>query len=124
MHVQIVKQPDSGSLRRSQEPSSLPKNVLSLPRFEAEEKGRPNESSEAEGKKMNDWISQLDNALNSTDTNTLTLVERTRQEPAADYLISQTGRCGVMHINIAYSFANGYTALQMGILLCKWAIGN
>ena len=94
MHVQIVKQPDNVA-HKSQDKSAtqLPKNIITLPHFNHDETGPPTESpsSKVKNRKLNDWVSQLNNALNSPNANSLTLVEKSQPEPAAERLAAQTG---------------------------------
>jgi hypothetical protein len=103
MHVQIVKQPESAAAHRSQDraksAASLPKNIISLPNFSPEEKrsreaaasNTESPSASTKSRKMNEWMSQLDNALNNTNASTMTLVEKSRLEPMAERLVAQTG---------------------------------
>jgi hypothetical protein len=102
MHVQIVKQPDSGGTSKMEGVNfdSLPKNMISLPHFDRDDKERQlressdkdNPSALASNRKLNDWLTQLNNALNNPNANTMTLVERSDPEPMAERLVRETGK--------------------------------
>lgn len=100
MHVQIVKQPENSSIRKSidNKNAPLPKNVISLPHFEYEEKRSKETASGGESpskmirtRKLNDWMSQLDNALNNPNANSMTVVEKSKRDPISERLVIQTG---------------------------------
>lgn len=103
MHVQIVKQPENGSVRKSTDNKNptLPKNVVMLPQFEADEKkskeanGLESPSKSLKTKKLNDWMSQLDNALNNPNANSMTVVEKSRVDALSESLVAQTGEPSV-----------------------------
>jgi hypothetical protein len=107
MHVQIVKQPENGSVSKSTDNKSpiLPRNIISLPRFDPDEnqptkeacsKGSPS-SKMLKTRKLNDWMSQLDNALNNPSANSMTVLEKSNAEDLSEILVSQTGMHPQIH---------------------------
>lgn len=102
MHVQIVKQPGSAATGKSPKPKnfSLPKNVLSMPQCEFEENNtkdvtsssKENLSNLSKTEKLNNWVSQLNNALHNPSSNALTVVEKSSVCPLSERLISKTGK--------------------------------
>jgi hypothetical protein len=74
--------------------------MISLPHFDRDDKERQlressdkdNPSALASNRKLNDWLTQLNNALNNPNANTMTLVERSDPEPMAERLVRETGK--------------------------------
>ena len=100
MHVQIVKQPGSGAMRKSIDNKvlGLHKSVVAMPMFEYDEK-RTKEARDSRGSplksqntgKLNDWMTELDKALNNSNVQSMTIVEKSVDDPVAEQLVSITG---------------------------------
>jgi hypothetical protein len=106
MHVQIVKQPEKNSTKKSNPPVpfSPPMNILSLPHFEMEDKKQKDSSRDKDRdtspskplhvektRKLNDWMGQLDNALNNPNASSMTAVQKSTTDTLSAHLVTQTG---------------------------------